>query len=335
MKSVLSALAVAIALPASADTLGPYTDLLVFGDSLSDGGNIAAATGGITPVPLFYPNGQFTNGDTWATTLGAAPSLSTFGGTNFAFGGATAATSGPNQDGFDIPDFADQRALYQAAIDGSALSLGDNPLATIWFGGNDLRVLLDPENAALDPVAVISNVITQIVVGVNDLATTGLSEFLVFGLPDLGLIPSVVNSPEASFGATFLSSTFNQNLAATLESLYGNDLTPNVQFFDTQGFLAELLEDTDKLGITNLTDACIVADNEETVDVNEFFFCGPDQDSYAFFDGLHPTQKIHLALANAVTDFVTPVPLPGGLSLALGGLVVLGGLARRRKVASA
>ena len=327
MKYVLSALAISIALPASADTLGPYTDLLVFGDSLSDPGNVSTATGGTVPVAPIYPNGQFTNGDTWATLLGADLTS----GLNFAFGGATAVLTEEPDALFDIPDFVDQRALYEA----SPVTLGDNPLTAIWFGGNDLRVLLDPANAALDPVALISDVITQIVVGVNDLATTGLSEFLVFGLPDLGLIPSVVNNPEASFAASFLSSTFNQNLAATPELLYGNDLTPNVQFFDTQSFFAELLADADTLGIANLTDACVVADNEETVDVNEFFFCGPDQDSYAFFDGLHPTQKIHLALANAVSDFVTPVSLPGGLSLALGGLVVLGGLARRRKVAGA
>jgi phospholipase/lecithinase/hemolysin len=326
MKYVLSALAVSIALPASADTLGPYTDLLVFGDSLSDPGNVSTATGGLVPFFPIYPDGQFTNGDTWATQLGA----NLESGLNFAYGGATAVLTEEPDAPFDIPDFVDQRAIYGA----SDVVLGDNPLTAIWFGGNDLRVLLEPEGAALDPVALIGNVINEIVIGINELATTGLNEFLVFGLPDLGRIPSVVNDLEASAGATFLSTTFNTNLALTLDAFFGNVLTPTVQFFDTQSFFTDLLADADTLGITNLTDACVIADDDDTPE-NEFFFCGADQDTYAFFDGLHPTQKIHAALAGAVTDFVTPVPLPGGLSLALGGLVLLGGLAKRRKVGDA
>jgi len=334
MKYVLSALAVSLALPVSADTLGPYTDLLVFGDSLSDPGNIDYVTGGAVPYSPIYPNGQFTNGDTWATQLGADFDS----GTNFAYGDAKAIDTDadgddgdPSNDNDFIPDFSDQIGLYGD----SNLDLGDNPLTAIWFGGNDLRVLLDPDAPPAEPVALIESTVTEIVIGSNSLANPQLDDFLVFGLPDLGLIQSVVGDPEASAGATFPSTEFNKALSSTLAYFFDANPSINVSFFDTQGYFAELLADIDTLGITNITDACVVSDDPTTTDVNEFFFCGADQDSYAFFDGLHPTQKIHTALAEAVTDFVTSVPLPGGLSLALGGLVLLGGLAKRRKVATA
>ena len=335
MKYVLSAIAVSLALPATAGTLGQYTDLLVFGDSLSDGGNISAITGGTAPAPQFYLNGQFTNGDTWATELGTASSLSSPDGTNFAFGGATAVTSPANEAGLDIPDFEDQRAMYE----GSTLLLGDNPLTAIWFGGNDLRVLLDEDNTQ-DPFAVVGAAINEIVSGINALANSDLNDlndFLVFGLPDLGLTPGVVFDPEASAGATFLSVEFNTALQGALDFFFGANDDINVSFFDTQSFFAELLVDADALGITNIKEACLVGDNADTPDVNEFSYCGfaEDPNTYAFFDGLHPTQPIHSALAAGVKDFVTPVPLPGGLSLALGGLIVLGGVARRRKVGDA
>ena len=72
------------------------------------------ATGGAQPPEAFYPDGQFTDGDTWATQLGVALAF----GTTFASGDATAVENGDR-----VPDFDVQRALYQAAN----LGLGDTP----------------------------------------------------------------------------------------------------------------------------------------------------------------------------------------------------------------
>ena len=325
MNKLAATLALALATPAYADTLGPYTDLLVFGDSLSDPGNVYAATGNSFP-PAPYFEGQFSNGDTWASLLGADIGS----GTNFAYGGATALQT--TQDGLDIPDFIDQRALYEA----SGVELGDNPLTAVWFGGNDLRVLLSPEGAGIDPSTLIGDVVTEIVTGIIDLSSTQLDDFLVFGLPDFGVIPGVNQDAELSAVASGLSTAFNTALSQTLTFVFGGSPT-NVSFFDTQGFFADLLLEADTLGITNTTDACLVADNDETPEINEAFFCGlvTDPSTYAFFDGLHPTAPIHAALAAELRSTPSPVPLPGSVAFALGGLVLLGGVARRRKVAGA
>jgi phospholipase/lecithinase/hemolysin len=52
---------------ASAGYGANYDGLVVFGDSLSDAGNVFAATGGNYP----YPSGRYSNGPVWAEDLAA------------------------------------------------------------------------------------------------------------------------------------------------------------------------------------------------------------------------------------------------------------------------
>ena len=59
MKYIIASIATALALPASAGTVGAYSDLFVFGDSVSDSGNAAVIAdtfaGGFDYAS--YPNG--------------------------------------------------------------------------------------------------------------------------------------------------------------------------------------------------------------------------------------------------------------------------------------
>jgi len=65
-----------------------YSGVTAFGDSLTDGGNVFAVTGGTLP----YPSGRFSDGPVWieqlASNLGTPLQPSVLGGTNYAFGGA-------------------------------------------------------------------------------------------------------------------------------------------------------------------------------------------------------------------------------------------------------
>src|SRR6478735_2958703 len=69
---------------------GAYSQVVVFGDSLSDTGNVNNQTFGISPGSAYY-QGRFSNGPLWvedlATSLGvAAPTYSRGGGRDYAFG---------------------------------------------------------------------------------------------------------------------------------------------------------------------------------------------------------------------------------------------------------
>lgn len=306
----------------SAAPIGPFSDLVVFGDSLSDPGNIFAITSGTTPDPTLYPNGQFTNGNTWASKLGA----NFASGTNFAFGGARAVANpdpvgGDTDDNTDtIPDFAAQRGIFNAAK--PDLGLGPNPLAAVWFGGNDLRAgLANPANLN----TVITKAVTEIVTGVAELLSGGLTDVLVFGLPNLGLIPEVTSldaflaSIEAApagtaiAGATAATQGFNAALRSGLDTL-----TPlgNVQFLDTFALFEDILANASSLGFTNTTDACILT----LVPATD---CSTDQ-GFVFHDSIHPTDRAHALIASEVRAAVVPLPAGGLLLLtALGGIALI------------
>lgn len=260
----------------------PWSDLIVFGDSLSDAGNLGLVA---------------TDGTTWAGQLGAAPAV--LGGTNFAYLGATAVSNG------GTPDFFEQRALFA----GSGLSLGANPLVVAWFGGNDLL------NAA-DASAIVAAV-SQIGAGVMDLATNfGLTDFVLPGLPDLGLIPRNIGNPVASAMATGASLAFNAALKSFAETATASGLT--VTYLDVDALFDEIAADPLAFGFTDITGTC-----ERGV---------IDCDTYLFWDDIHPTDRTHALLAERIVRAVTPaeVPLPAGGVLLLTALAGVSLLRRRR-----
>ena len=75
---------------------GPYSDLIIFGDSLSDTGNVFIVTGGALPSQSAgpYAGGRFSNGPLWVETLANGLGLPTVaspilvGGNYDAFAGA-------------------------------------------------------------------------------------------------------------------------------------------------------------------------------------------------------------------------------------------------------
>ncbi|TCM78355.1 SGNH/GDSL hydrolase family protein [Rhodovulum steppense] len=312
----LAAAILAAPLPACAGSLGPYTDFVVFGDSLSDPGNTLSQLPGPNPVlAAIYPQGQFTDGTTWAAQLGADLAS----GANFAFGGATAVTQGTisvNLPGgpysVDLPDFAEQRALYEA----TAPVLGANPLAAVWFGGNDLRDAFRADDPATAAAVAIGAAVTEIVTGVQALIGGGLGTVAVFGLPDLGRIPEALAlGNDASAAATAATMAFNATLQTALAGLGGGD----VRYVDIFGLFDLVQTDSAAYGFTNLTTPCLVALQAGAA---------PDCTGFLFHDSIHPTQAAHALIADRFLAAIAPVPLPAGGVLLLGGL---GGLVLLRR----
>lgn len=65
----------------------PFSRIIVFGDSLSDTGNLYLLSGGYPPAP--YAEGRFSNGPIWVEYLAAALGMSLAPDDNYAVGGAT------------------------------------------------------------------------------------------------------------------------------------------------------------------------------------------------------------------------------------------------------
>ncbi|NND20517.1 MAG: VPLPA-CTERM sorting domain-containing protein [Silicimonas sp.] len=314
MNKFLAALAIVFALPASAGTIGPYSDVYYFGDSLTDSGNAAtlSAQFNLNFDYNSYPLGQFTNGNTWATQIGATPSL--LGGTNYAFGGARTVDNGDI-----IPDLGAQIVQFVA----DAPTLGQTPLAAIWIGGNDFRDFAAAGAGGGDPTAIagfVGGLITEISTAVSTLASAGIGEVVVFGLPDLGELPDFVGT---QFGAavTQIVTGYNTALQGNVLQLDAWFAGAKFSYFDVNSLFLQALGPNNPLGYTNWTQACL----------DNLAACQGNEDTWVFWDSIHPTESVHAAIAGAFVDQVAPVPLPAGFPLLLGGLAVFGLVSSRRK----
>ena len=87
----VAALALAACALAGAASAQSYDRLVVFGDSLSDNGNLYLATGRTTPASPPYFQGRFSSGPVWTELLGFNAANFTgpvTGSINYAFGGS-------------------------------------------------------------------------------------------------------------------------------------------------------------------------------------------------------------------------------------------------------
>ena len=301
---LFSTVAMAIGLlAANVAAASPYSGFYVFGDSLSDSGNIYATTSGSLP-PSPYFNGRFSNGPTYAEDLAgrygfaAAPSL--LGGTNYAFGGATAGGAA-----MAIPSLGDQVSMFRAkpgAADSSALYV-------VWAGGNDLRA--DPS-----PVG-IGSALGGISGAIQGLYQEGARNFLVMNLPNLGLTPEAqANGTVAA--ATAGSMIFNSYFNSTIGGLQGALAGSNIRTLDTFALLSGIVANPVAAGLGNVTNACF----------NGTSVCS-NPDSYLFWDGIHPTAAGHRLIADAAFN-VLAVPEPETYALMLAGMGLLALRMRRR-----
>jgi phospholipase/lecithinase/hemolysin len=293
---------------------GTYSNIYFFGDSVSDGGNVALAIGYPNGVPQvvsgnsyipdypYYPSGRFSNGPVWAEDfaakygLTAAPSLA--GGTDFAFAGAR--TGGPN---VPVPTLTTQAGMFLAQTGGSAPA---GALYVIAEVGNDARDALAAIGGGAD---VTQTILAASAAYANDLGGlidalrgAGAAQFLVFDNVNLGLVPAVTSlGGNASALATALTWTMNQALLSRLNGEAG------VQLFDTYAFLTGVVQNPGAFGFANATDACGAV-------------IGADCSTYVFWDGLHPTAAMHELIATAaVPEPQTPALFALGLAgLALG-----------------
>jgi len=263
-----------------------YSAVISFGDSLSDSGNISLLNPGFPLAP--YAPGHFSNGPVWIETFSAGLGLSSNpsfgGGTNYALGGSV--TGAPLSSSIPLTS---QAGLYLTNVAGAA---DPNALYVVWGGGNDVRL------------GNIGSSVSNIGSIVAALAGAGAQNFMVANLPNIGLTPEAqAGGPAQVAGATFLSSTFNAQLAAAIpgwETTYGIDIIE----LDVWGFLNNVITNPGLFGITNTTAACFTG----TTGVGGPGSVCANPDEYVFWDGIHPTAAAHEALGNYALAQVVPVP---------------------------
>src|SRR5258705_3574897 len=194
---------------------GQVSQIVTFGDSLSDAGNASIATLGAAPGPGYatrtvtgipFPVGYYTNPQTgggpsglWIDQFAAklwvtdpSPALAPLGGSNYAVGSAMTGSANP-------ADMQNQVNLFLATHPGNA---SPTALYTLWGGSDDIF-------AAQNPLTAADNIANQI----KQLAADGGKNFLWFNLPGLGVTPFLNGNPAGSLAAHLDSQAFDQDCA--------------------------------------------------------------------------------------------------------------------------
>lgn len=318
------------AAPARSATID-YSQIFVFGDSLSDSGNVSNLTSGEFPPAPAYHNGRFSNGPNWVdqftASLGLNPVLSTSLGTvppfpadgiNFAMGGATSgdttvahlATGEPSLSG--LPGLSQQISTFQALYSGPVAPDPD-ALFVLWVGGNDYLFNVN------DPATVLSNIGTAL----NTLSSLGAENFLIANLPDLGETPFAdLNGGQPAVDAL---NTATEAHNAGLEALLAG-LDINYSLLDINALFNEVLADPEAFDFNNAEDAYLL-----TCFVDGQFVCPPgtSPSDFVYWDEIHPTAAAHRIVAARALNLID-VPEPSTILLMSFGLLGLGFATRRR-----
>ncbi len=270
---ILAALTAWSVTPLRAQT---FTDLVVFGDSLTDTGNVFDLSGGVAGGPPNF-QGRFSNGPVWVEHVATAfdlpaPVASRQGGKNYAYGGAqTGDGNSTIVPEAPIPNVGPQIADFLAT--GEMLDEGD--LVVLWAGHNDLT-------GGIAPSVVAENTSNHI----TTLQANGGKNFLV--------------------GTIFGSDELNSLNAQNFESL-SDTLGVSIATFDFAGLVIEISTNPADFGFTNVNDP---AWNEATGEVV------PNPDEYSRWDSVpHPTAAFHRIIGDRAIEAAETIPEPSSMSL--------------------
>jgi outer membrane lipase/esterase len=303
-----------------------YTSIVIFGDSLSDTGNVADLTdakyGVRIPGPVAdYTDGRFTDGaDTeppaekyfgvWIEQLAATfPSKPTIkasldGGTDYAYGfaftgkGTSVFAFGPSDSlSVTINNIGQQITDYLATHP----KITDETLFVVWGGANDLLNATSTDD-------VLDAGINQ-ALNIQRLIDAGATRFIVPNLPPLGLVPRLNGSPTTSVPATQAAELFNEVLGGGIAVLRDFNRSKHVRLeqLDVFALFNKIVADPAKYSLVNVTDS------SQGIAV--------DPDTYLFWDDLHPTTRGHNLLAVAAgkviakDDACTEDTVPAGRGL--------------------
>ncbi len=328
-----------------AQTVPAYSKVIIFGDSLSDVGNVrkkfedkffVSYPGGT----FNYSDGRFTNSsDTdpastmfvgvWheqlaRTFLNLAPARASLdGGSNYAFGGATTEDGTRDITVFDNPaPFSGgsntitvdnmgrqiDRYLNEQVIDPAALYV-------VWGGGNDFFQNESPANVIATSQRVVALV--------NRLVTAGAKNILVPNVPPLGAIPFYANDGNKQAALNRASADYRRQLNSDLDAYVvpaGITPAPTISRLDIWALFVRFVANPARY---NFTDMWHAAKGMSSV----------NPDKYIFWDDIHPTTAGHFEIAKEANRLLSGAIQPTARALNLatranvltGDNVVIGG----------
>ncbi|WP_199098271.1 autotransporter domain-containing protein [Dyella sp. ASV21] len=288
-----------------------FDNVVVFGDSLSDAGNISLKYfPNNQPPTRFTTNPGSTAVENVAKALGFPIAPSQAGGTDYAWGGAGLIN---NATTLAIQNIPQQLQAYLASTGGKA---DPRTLYQVWGGANDIFYLTGAYTDSNTIAAGTAAAAAAEVKLLGSLQAAGAKYVVVYNLPDIGKTPeSIAGGAAAQSGGTQLSLVYNGVLQAGITQLSNNGL--NIIPVNTFALINEVVANPSAFGFTNVTQpACgvgssSVACGPQGSNLPFHYPAGADQ-TYLFADGVHPSTAADAMLGQYVMSIINA---PGYASL--------------------
>lgn len=293
IRHLAGAIGVALLASAGAHADG-FTQVVSFGDSLSDSGNVSTLLR--SPVALrFTTNPGTVAVENIAANYGLTLTPSLKGGTDYAYGNARAATVNPvTGTPLTVPPTSTQIQTYLASTGGKA---DPNALYTMWIGANDLlAATANPATAQVVVATAATNEVGQI----KALQAAGAKTIVVFNLPDVGKTPAALSQGATAAGQiSQLAQVYNGVLSGGLTQA-GRGIVP----VNAYAILNEVIANPSAYGFTNVTvPACTTA---SSLTCTPATLRDPNAAStYIFADGIHPTTAAHAILGQYAVSIIS------------------------------
>lgn len=338
IKAVVLFCSLSLSLAAHANT-HTYDRIVVFGDSLSDNGNLFKWSG-LPEKPYF--DGRFSNGALWIEKVAQSLHLDTNSKSQFAdyaFGGAWAADAENGVGGLVPLSF--ERTLYFNDTPPHSTDISNN-LFVIWIGNNDY---LQTGRLKEEADVVTNKTIQAIKTHIDALLNSGAKHFLILNLPNFGQTPKALQAitkghPEYAANTTLLAFMHNMKLRKLMSDL--SNIHPDVEFlsFNLAEHFDDLIQHPQKYNFKDVTHPCYpkgIGDyeipsraslsinkkfsiNKTFVNLNaypdlmtiyrggndqqqQYDYCANTTD-YLFWDYVHPTTFAHELIAQFVVDLL-------------------------------
>lgn len=299
----------------------PFNELVVFGDSLSDSGNVFKLTTDSPahvpdPPPPVYFDGRASNGPNWIDLFADQLNISRPAaylqdplGTNYAFAGA--ATGSGTSTRFPSPTYLPNPPLEVDNV-GTQInsfltnngSFQNDQLVTLWAGAGDLAKV----TGVSDIVTIVDNLEGHI----RAIDSKGAKTVIVPNQLDSGLapffdLPGTPDPIQVSGAVNILNNLLNSRLISLATD---PELNINIIAVDMAPLIQEILDSGDFVNTDNAWLIDFSNGEAESADPNDYFF----------LDAIHPSAKGHGLIANKIAASVIPTP-PTIFLLTFGALI--------------
>lgn len=301
--------------------------LVFFGDSLSDNGNLLAAGTGLLPPEVIAQisgfEGRVSNGPTFAEYVAGLSGLPE--SLNYAVAGGEAAGTQPLLDFIEefgltgelIVPLNDPRLAFDMNLGAQVDRFVDDAAgaelsqvgAFILAGGNDYLAIADASNPLTAALALFDTVGTAVDATIQsaiELAQTGVGQIVISALPSAGFVPTF-----SAFGSTISNivdgviDLHNEGLQSGVANLVNAGI--DAIYFDLQAVTDAIVEDPTGFGLFAPLEITLESGGSELL---EFF----DESQVAFFDSIHPSAATH-GIVGAYTSYA----LSGTVTVLSGG----------------